>query len=68
MEGMQGKIEAVRIGTSASALIIYGLSLNEWVAVGTLIYMGLQILVLLPKAFTILRGWARKIGGYHDHP
>lgn len=50
-------IETVRIAGAAVGVTIYGITLNEWVAVVTLIYLVIQIVILTPKAFAIVRGW-----------
>lgn len=57
MSNNDNTIEAVRIGGAAIGVTIYGLTLNEWVAAVTLIYLAIQIIILSPKAFSIVRGW-----------
>lgn len=53
-------IETVRIAGAAVGVTIYGITLNEWVAMVTLIYLVIQIVILTPKAFAIVRGWFKK--------
>lgn len=50
-------VESVRIGGAAVGVTLYGITLNEWVAMVTLIYLVIQIVILSPKAFAIVRGW-----------
>jgi len=57
MTNNDNTMEAVRIGGAAIGVTIYGLTLNEWVAAVTLIYLFVQIIILSPKAFGIVRGW-----------
>ena len=42
---------------SVPAGSFYGLTLNEWVAMATLFYVALQIGLLLPKYWRLVRGW-----------
>jgi len=39
------------------ALFFYGLTLNEWVAVATLLYLAMQIGLLVPKYWRLMVGW-----------
>jgi energy-converting hydrogenase Eha subunit E len=55
-EDIDTKIEAARIGAAAVGVTLYGLTLNEIVALVTLIYLGAQIIILMPKVFNIIRG------------
>lgn len=57
------KIESARIAGAGVGLTLYGLTLNEWVAVATLIYLAAQIVILVPKAYRTLkdiRQWGSK--------
>lgn len=54
---MDSRVEIARAGGAATGIIMYGLTLNEWVAAITLVYLTLQIIILAPKAFKIIRGW-----------
>ena len=54
------KIEAARIGGAAVGLTAYGITLNEWVALATLVYLIIQIFILMPKATVIVRSWFKK--------
>lgn len=51
------KIETARIAGAGIGLTIYGITLNEWVAIATLVYLAAQILILAPKAFKTLRSF-----------
>ncbi len=61
MKHVDGKVEALRIGVSASVVTIAGLTLNEWVAICTIVYFVIQILILSPKALKIVRDYVRAI-------
>jgi hypothetical protein len=54
------KIEAVRISVAAAGLTAYGITLNEWVALATLVYLIIQIFILMPKAAVIVKSWFKK--------
>ncbi|AZY49666.1 hypothetical protein C0J09_11345 [Bordetella avium] len=47
----------IKMGIGAGAATLYGLTLNELVAVATLLYLGLQIGLLLPKYWRLFRAW-----------
>lgn len=57
MQPVDGKVEALRIGVSSAAVVVCGLTLNEWVAVFTIIYFIVQIIILSPKALKITRDY-----------
>jgi hypothetical protein len=38
---------------------IYGLTLQDWVAIATLVYVALQVGLLMPKYWRLLLGWRR---------
>ena len=46
----------VKMGIGAGGAVFYGLTLNEWVALATLVYLALQIGLLMPKYWRLLRG------------
>ena len=54
------KTAAVKMSVGAGGALLSGLTLNEWVAVATLIYVVMQIGLLVPKywrmAMAIMRG------------
>lgn len=54
------KIEAARIGGAAVGLTAYGITLNEWVALATLVYLIIQIFILMPKATVIVKSWFKR--------
>lgn len=56
---IDGKIESIRLGVGAAGVIIYGLTLQEWVAIVTIIYLLAQIVVLAPKIVANLTAWWR---------
>jgi len=49
--------EAARIAGGASLVTLYGITLSEWVALVTLLYLSIQIFILLPKAAAIIKRW-----------
>jgi len=64
MDNADEKIAAVKIAIGGGGALIYGYTLNEWVAVITIVYMVLQIILLLPKYYEIMhrtyRRWRSK--------
>lgn len=48
------KTAAVKVAVGGGGALIYGLTLNEWVAVATILYMVLQIGLLVPKYYAIV--------------
>ena len=38
---------------------IYGLTLQDWVAIATLVYVALQVGLLMPKYWKLLLDWRR---------
>lgn len=58
---IDGKVETARLSVAAGGLMLYGITLNEWVAVATLIYLLTQTVVLLPKAVESVRVLIRKL-------
>lgn len=49
----------VKMGIGAGGAVFYGLTLNEWVAVATLLYLAMQIGLLVPKYWRLMLGWWR---------
>lgn len=47
----------VKMGIGAGGAVFYGLTLNEWVAVATLLYLAMQIGLLVPKYWRLVIGW-----------
>lgn len=39
---------------------IYGLTLQDWVALVTLVYIALQVGLLVPKYWRLFRDWQRR--------
>lgn len=39
--------------------MIYGLTLHDWVAIATLVYVALQVGLLVPKYWRLLREWRK---------
>jgi hypothetical protein len=55
------KVEAARFSGAAAGLSIWGATLNEWVAIATIIYLGLQVFILIPKAVNIVSTWIEHV-------
>jgi len=55
---INSKVETARVMGAASGVIVYSLTLNEWVAVATIIYVVMQSIILTPKVFKIIGGLA----------
>lgn len=49
--------EAVRLSVATAGVTLWGITLNEWVAMATIFYLVLQIFVLMPKAIAIIKRW-----------
>lgn len=47
----------VKMGIGAGGAVFYGLTLNEWVALATLVYLAMQIGLLVPKYWRLVRDW-----------
>lgn len=57
------KVETARIAGAAVGITLWGLTLNEWVAVATIFYMLMQVIILAPrvaKNINDLRHFIRK--------
>jgi len=54
---IDSKVETARLGGAAAMVTVYGITLNEWVAILTLLYLGAQIVILIPKAYGVVAGW-----------
>ncbi|GEM_PF-6397521 len=64
---VNGKMETARLGGAAASVISYGLTLNDVVALATLLYLFIQMLVLLPKAIKTVRVLCRKNTKHPGH-
>jgi hypothetical protein len=51
------KIAIAKTLPAIAGATIYGLTLQDWVALATLVYVGLQVGLLLPKYWRLLRDW-----------
>jgi hypothetical protein len=56
-EHINEKVEIARVAGAGVGVTMYGLTLNEWVAAATLIYLTAQIIILLPKAVKTVRSF-----------
>jgi hypothetical protein len=66
MQQVDMKIEGLRAGIGAAGVTVYGMTLNEWVAIVTLIYLTVQILILLPKVCTTVKRFVERGRGDHE--
>ena len=53
-------IAAAKIAPAIGGAHWYSMTLNEWVALATLIYIALQIGLLVPKYIRLYRKWRAK--------
>ena len=53
------KTAAVKMSVGAGGAVAAGLTLNEWVALATLVYVVMQIGLLVPKYWHLLATWWR---------
>lgn len=54
------KAEIARMSGAAVGVTLWGITLNEWVAIATLIYLLIQIAILAPKAWKAIKFWLGK--------
>lgn len=47
---------------AAGGVVVYSLTLSEWVAVVTIVYLLLQIGLLVPKYWRVCRSWLAERG------
>lgn len=51
------KFATARAAGGAAGLTLYGVTLNEWVAIFTIAYFAVQIIILTPALSKTLKGW-----------
>lgn len=56
----EDQVAAAKMAIGAGGAAAYGLTLNEWVAIFTILYLVLQIGLLLPKYVQIAKDYFRK--------
>ncbi len=61
MREIDSKVEVMRAAPAAAGLTIYNITLSEWVAIVTLMYLALQIFILVPKAANVVRNWRKHV-------
>lgn len=64
MQHVDTKTEIARLAASGAVVTIAGMTLNEWVAIFTIVYLLIQTVIITPKAFMIVRGWVLHISRY----
>jgi hypothetical protein len=60
---IDGKVESLRISGGAVLVTVWGITLNEWVAIITIFYLALQIIILFPKMISTLKSLRKKLPG-----
>lgn len=60
MQDAQHKFDLLKMGGAGAGTAAAFLTLNEWVALATLVYVLLQIGLLLPKYFKAYTEWRNK--------
>jgi len=63
VDNVDEKAAAVKVAIGGGGALIYGLTLNEWVAVFTILYLVLQIGLLMPKYYEIIK---KRVAGWHS--
>lgn len=53
------KIAVAKVVPAIAGATIYGLTLQDWVAIATLVYVALQVGLLVPKYWRLVRDWRR---------
>lgn len=66
MQHIDTKTEIARIATSSAVITIAGVTLNEWVAIFTIVYLFIQCIILAPKALEVTRRCIRKLRGIKE--
>ena len=56
----EDQVAAAKMGIGAGGAAAYGLTLNEWVAIFTIMYLILQIGLLLPKYVQIAKEYFKR--------
>jgi hypothetical protein len=62
------KLAIVKTAPAIAGATIYGFTLQDWVAVATLVYVALQVGLLMPKYLRLLVGWRTRGNGGADGP
>ena len=53
------KIAIAKVVPAIAGATIYGLTLQDWVAIATLVYVALQVGLLMPKYWHLFLDWRR---------
>jgi len=53
------QVTVAKIAPAVAGATIYGLTLQDWVAIATLVYVALQVGLLVPKYWRLLIGWRK---------
>lgn len=53
------KLAIAKTAPAIAGATIYSLTLQDWVAIVTLVYVALQVGLLLPKYWRLLREWRK---------
>lgn len=57
MNNHEQNVALTKMGIAAGGATIYGLTLNEWVAICTIIFIIAQFILLIPKYVQAYRNW-----------
>lgn len=60
MDLHEERITAINTSIGVGGLTLYGLTLNDWVAIVTIAYLVLQIVLLIPKYIAMYQNWKNK--------
>lgn len=61
VDEIDSKVEIARFSGAAAGITVWGVTLNEWVAIATLVYLAIQIFILLPKAIKLVVVWYNNV-------
>lgn len=54
------QLTVANAGVGAGGYVLYTLTLNEWVAIATILYLAAQIGLLIPKYIAIFKSWRHR--------
>lgn len=60
MRDHEQNVAIAKMGAAAAGATLYGLTLNEWVAIVTIVYIVAQMILLIPKYLAWWRDWRRR--------
>ncbi|WP_374374534.1 hypothetical protein [Dongia sp.] len=63
MNSHEENVAIGKMAVAAGGATLYGLTLNEWVAIVTIIYIVAQAILLIPKYVAMFRAWRNRRAG-----